>query len=34
MNFPWKYSYRYNRRDQGNLIFKSILSEVSKRAVD
>jgi transposase len=27
-----EYSYRYNRRDQGNLIFKSILSEVSKRA--
>ena len=29
-----EYSYRYNRRDQGNLIFKSILSEVSKRALD
>jgi transposase len=29
-----EYSYRYNRRDQGNLIFKSILSEVSKRAMD
>jgi transposase len=29
-----EYSYRYNRRDQGNLIFKSILGEVSKRAVD
>jgi hypothetical protein len=28
-----EYSYRYNRRDQGNLIFKSILGEVSKRAV-
>ena len=27
-----EYSYRYNRRDQGNLIFKSILGEVSKRA--
>ncbi len=27
-----EYSYRYNRRDQGNLIFKSILDEVSKRA--
>jgi hypothetical protein len=23
-----EYSYRYNRRDQGNLIFKSILDEV------
>ena len=29
-----EYSHRYNRRDQGNLIFKSILGEVSKRAVD
>jgi transposase len=29
-----EYSYRYNRRDQGNLIFKSILGEVSKRAAD
>jgi transposase len=29
-----EYSYRYNRRDQGNLIFKSILGEVSKRAED
>jgi hypothetical protein len=29
-----EYSFRYNRRDQGNLILKSILSEVSKRAVD
>jgi len=27
-----EYSYRYNRRDQGNLIFMSILAEVSKRA--
>ncbi len=27
-----EYSYRYNRRDQGNLIFKSILAEVSQRA--
>jgi transposase-like protein len=27
-----EYSYRYNRRDQGNLVFKSILGEVSKRA--
>lgn len=27
-----EYSYRYNRRDQGNLIFKLILGEVSKRA--
>ena len=25
-----EYSYRYNRRDHGNLIFKSILNEVSK----
>ena len=28
-----EYSFRYNRRDQGNLIFKSILEQVSKRAV-
>ena len=28
-----EYAYRYNRRDQGNLIFRSILDEVSKRAV-
>ena len=28
-----EYSFRYNRRDQGNLIFKSILGEVSKRAL-
>jgi transposase len=27
-----EYSYRYNRRDQGNLIFKAILDEVSRRA--
>jgi transposase-like protein len=27
-----EYTYRYNRRDQGNLIFKSILAEVSRRA--
>jgi transposase len=27
-----EYTYRYNRRDQGNLIFMSILSEVAKRA--
>jgi transposase len=27
-----EYSFRYNRRDQGNLLFKSILAEVSKRA--
>jgi transposase len=27
-----EYTYRYNRRDQGNLILKSILGEVSKRA--
>ena len=31
-NYLDEYSFRYNRRDQGNLIFKSILSEVSKRA--
>lgn len=29
-----EYSYRYNRRDLGNLIFISILNEVSKRAID
>jgi transposase len=29
-----EYSYRYNRRGQGNLIFKSILGEVSKKALD
>ncbi|MGA2878034.1 MAG: IS1595 family transposase [Bryobacteraceae bacterium] len=29
-----EYSFRYNRRDQGNLIFKSILEQVSTRAVD
>jgi transposase-like protein len=29
-----EYTWRYNRRDQGNLIFKSILAEVSARAVD
>jgi hypothetical protein len=28
-----EYSSRYNRRDQGNLIFKSILEQVSERAV-
>ena len=27
-----EYTYRYNRRDMGNLIFMSILAEVSKRA--
>jgi transposase len=27
-----EYTYRCNRRDQGNRIFPSILSEVSKRA--
>ena len=27
-----EYSYRYNRRDQGNLIFTSILSRVSEHA--
>jgi transposase len=29
-----EYTFRYNRRDQGNLIFKSILEQVSKRVVD
>ncbi len=29
-----EYSFRYNRRGQGNLIFKSILEQVSKRALD
>lgn len=29
-----EYSFRYNRRDQGNLLFKSILEQVSQRAVD
>ena len=28
-----EYTFRYNRRDQGNLLFKSILDEVSRRAV-
>jgi transposase len=28
------YSWRYNRRDQGNLLFKALLEQVSKRAVD
>ena len=27
-----EYSFRYNRRDQGNLIFSSILEEVPERA--
>jgi len=27
-----EYSFRYNRRDQGNLIFNLVLDEVSKRA--
>ena len=27
-----EYSFRYNRRDHGNLLFKSILEQVSKRA--
>ncbi|MCU1336518.1 MAG: transposase [Bryobacterales bacterium] len=27
-----EYSFRYNRRDQGNLVFKSILEQVSRRA--
>jgi transposase len=27
-----EYTFRYNRRNQGNLLFKSILAEVSKRA--
>jgi transposase len=29
-----EYTFRYNRRDQGNLIFRSILEQVSRRAVD
>jgi transposase len=29
-----EYSWRYNRRDQGNLLFKALLEQVSKRAVD
>jgi len=29
-----EFSFRYNRRDQGNLIFKAILQQVSQRAVD
>jgi transposase-like protein len=29
-----EYSFRYNRRDQGNLLFKAILEQVSQRAVD
>ncbi len=29
-----EYTFRYNRRDQSNLIFKSILEQVAKRAVD
>src|SRR5271170_6294838 len=33
-NYLDEYAFRYNRRDQGNLIFKSILEQVSKRAVD
>jgi transposase-like protein len=28
-----EYSFRYNRRDQGNLIFKSILEQVSEKAL-
>ena len=28
-----EYSFRYNRRDQGNLIFTSILKRVSEQAV-
>jgi transposase-like protein len=31
-NYLDEYSFRYNRRDQGNLIFKSILERVSERA--
>jgi transposase len=27
-----EYTFRYNRRDQGNLIFKSVLAKVSERA--
>jgi hypothetical protein len=29
-----EYSRRYNRREQGNLLFKALLEQVSKRAVD
>ncbi len=29
-----EYSWRYNRRDQGNLLFKALLEQVSRRAVD
>jgi transposase len=29
-----EYSWRYNRRDEGNLLFKALLEQVSKRAVD
>ena len=29
-----EYSWRYNRRDQGNLLFKVLLEQVSRRAVD
>ena len=28
-----EYSFRYNRRDQGNLIFTSLLKRVAERAV-
>ncbi len=31
-NYLDEYSYRYNRRDQGNLIFTSLLKRVSERA--
>jgi len=31
-NYLNEYSYRYNRRDQGNLIFTSILKRVSEQA--
>ncbi len=27
-----EYTFRYNRRDQGNLLFKSILEQVAERA--
>jgi hypothetical protein len=29
-----EYRFRYNRRDQDDLIFKSILEQVSERAVN
>ena len=32
-NYLNEYSFRYNRRDQGNLLFNAILKRVSERAV-